>query len=57
MREKTLLGMSFLGGAIGGYLAMHLTSHKTKHWYFKFGFPAILIAETALVVWVLFFLL
>ena len=32
--EKALLGMSFLGGAAGGYLAMHLARHKTKHWYF-----------------------
>ena len=32
--EKCLLGFSFLGGAIGGYVAMHLFRHKTKHWYF-----------------------
>ena len=32
--EATLLGFSFFGGAIGGYLAMNLVRHKTKHWYF-----------------------
>lgn len=32
--EKTLLLFSFLGGAIGGSLAMSLFRHKTKHWYF-----------------------
>ena len=32
--EKTLLCLSFFGGAIGGYLAMQLARHKTKHWYF-----------------------
>ena len=32
--EKTLLGFSFLGGAIGGCLAMQSLRHKTKHWYF-----------------------
>lgn len=32
--EKTLLLCSFLGGAIGGSLAMSLFRHKTKHWYF-----------------------
>ena len=32
--EKVLLGLSFFGGAIGGYLAMHLARHKTQHWYF-----------------------
>lgn len=32
--EKALLGFSFLGGAIGGYTAMKICRHKTKHWYF-----------------------
>ncbi|MBR2646538.1 MAG: DUF1294 domain-containing protein [Clostridia bacterium] len=32
--EKALLGMSFLGGAVGGIVAMHVARHKTKHWYF-----------------------
>lgn len=32
--EATLLGFSFFGGAIGGYLAMNIVRHKTKHWYF-----------------------
>ena len=32
--EATLLVLSFLGGALGGYLAMHLARHKTKKWYF-----------------------
>ena len=32
--EKTLLGFSFFGGAIGGYFAMKTCRHKTKHWYF-----------------------
>ena len=32
--EKTLLGLSFVGGAVGGYTAMYLVRHKTKKWYF-----------------------
>ena len=32
--EKVLLGFSFLGGALGGSLAMRCLRHKTKHWYF-----------------------
>ena len=32
--EKVLLGLSFLGGAVGGYIAMHVARHKTKKWYF-----------------------
>ncbi len=34
--EATLLGLSFFGGAFGGYLAMHAVRHKTKKWYFHF---------------------
>lgn len=35
-KEKTLLLLSFLGGAFGGYHAMLIFRHKTKgeHWYF-----------------------
>ena len=33
--EKVLLGLSFFGGAIGGYAAMSIFRHKTKHWYFQ----------------------
>ena len=35
-KEKTLLLLSFLGGAFGGYPAMLVFRHKTKgeHWYF-----------------------
>lgn len=33
-KEKTLLGLSLLGGAIGGFAAMKAFRHKTKHWYF-----------------------
>ena len=35
-KEKTLLSLSFFGGAFGGYPAMLVFRHKTKgeHWYF-----------------------
>ena len=35
-KEKTLLLLSILGGAFGGYPAMLIFRHKTKgeHWYF-----------------------
>ncbi len=33
-KEKTLLGLSLAGGAIGGLLGMKLFRHKTKHSYF-----------------------
>lgn len=34
IREAVLLGVSFLGGAVGALTAMNLFRHKTKHWYF-----------------------
>ena len=57
IKESTLFLVAFLGGALGTTLGMHWFRHKTQHWYFKYGFPIILILETALLVWVLFFLL
>ena len=32
--EKVLITLSLAGGAVGGYLAMLLFRHKTRHWYF-----------------------
>lgn len=43
--ETTLFGVVFLGGGLGGTLAMLLFRHKTRHWYFLFGFPLITITE------------
>jgi len=57
IKESTLFLVALLGGSLGTTLGMYWFQHKTKHWYFKYGFPAILIVESALVVWVLFFLL
>ena len=33
-KEKTLLGLSFFFGSIGGLCGMYILRHKTKHWYF-----------------------
>lgn len=33
-KEKTLLGLSIAGGAIGGLIGMKFFRHKTKHSYF-----------------------
>ena len=43
--EKTLFFIAILGGSIGSIAGMHLFRHKTKHWYFKYGMPAILIIQ------------
>lgn len=41
--ERTLFLVAILGGALGTTLGMFLFRHKTKHWYFRVGFPLILI--------------
>ena len=46
--EKTLFLVTALFGGLGGTLGMSFFRHKTKHWYFKAGFPALLIVQLAL---------
>ena len=49
--EKTLFIVALLGGSFGTTLAMNTFRHKTKHWYFKYGMPAILILQLVLIVY------
>ena len=49
--EKALFILVLLGGGIGGILGMYLFRHKTKKWYFKYGFPLILILEIILAIY------
>ena len=49
--EKTLLLLSFFGGAAGGYLAMNMVRHKTKKWYFHFVNIVGIIWQVALLVY------
>ena len=53
--EKSLFLVAALGGSIGTNAGMYVFRHKTKHWYFVIGMPLILIAQIALVVWLVFF--
>lgn len=43
--EKFLFCLVLLGGGIGGIAGMYTFRHKTQKWYFKYGFPTILIIE------------
>ena len=51
--EKTLFLVTALFGGLGGTLGMTFFRHKTKHWYFKFGFPALLVIQVALLALIL----
>ncbi len=46
--EKSLFTAAILGGSIGAIAGMLLFRHKTKHWYFRYGLPCILILQILL---------
>ncbi len=43
--ERVLFLFAILGGSIGSNVGMYVFRHKTKHWYFVLGMPAILIIQ------------
>lgn len=49
--EKTLFLLAAIGGSLGAWAGMYAFRHKTRHWYFVWGIPAILAAQMALAVW------
>ena len=49
--EATLFLFALLGGGLGATLGMHVFHHKTKHWYFRWGLPLILLVQLVLVIW------
>lgn len=51
--EKTLFGAALLGGAVGGTIGMFFFRHKTKHWYFRYGFPALTAVQVLRAGWLL----
>ena len=46
--EASLFLTALLGGSLGCILGMQHFRHKTKHWYFKYGMPAILVVQVLL---------
>ena len=49
--EKTLFLLALIGGSVGAWAGMYTFRHKTRHWYFVWGIPAILVIQIALAVW------
>lgn len=47
--EASLFFTAIIGGSIGCILGMKHFRHKTKHWYFKYGMPAILVMQILLI--------
>ncbi len=50
IKEATLFLVSAVGGSLGTWLGMYLFRHKTRHWYFVVGMPAIFIVHVGLIV-------
>ena len=49
--EKTLLLLAAAGGSIGAWLGIRFFHHKTMHKKFKYGVPAIILAQVIIVVY------
>ena len=47
--ERNLFLAAILGGSIGALAGMRVFRHKTRHWYFRFGIPLILVLQVLLV--------
>lgn len=48
--ERALFVFALLFGAVGGTAGMFVFHHKTRHWYFRLGFPLLAAAQLALCV-------
>lgn len=53
IRIVTLLGLAFIGGSLGGLLAMYLLHHKTTKDYFTVGIPLIILMQVVVLFYVL----
>ena len=52
IRERTLFLLAVVGGSVGAIAGMYAFHHKTRHWYFRAGFPLLFLFQALL----LFFL-
>lgn len=48
--ESTLFIIALIGGSIGSIIGMYFFHHKTRHWYFVYGMPVILLVQIAAVI-------
>ncbi len=47
--EKSLFAVGIIGGSLGCWLGMYAFRHKTKHWQFVVGMPAIFLIQAAVI--------
>ncbi|MCL2254194.1 MAG: DUF1294 domain-containing protein [Lachnospiraceae bacterium] len=53
--EATLFTAAIFGGSIGSWIGMYLFRHKTRHWYFTYGLPTILVIQITGIIALLFY--
>lgn len=51
--EASLFFSAIIGGSLGCILGMQRFRHKTRHWYFQYGMPAILILQIIILILIL----
>ena len=51
MKEKNLLGLAFIGGTIGGLIAMYVFRHKTQKDYYTVGLWLMIIMQIILLIY------
>ena len=49
--EATLLMSAVVGGSLGAWLGMKVWRHKTLHCKFRYGVPAILVLQVAIILY------
>ena len=54
IRETALLILAVLGGSIGAWIGMNVWHHKTQKKKFRYGVPAIIIIQLALIGYLLY---
>lgn len=52
--ESTLFIVAIIGGSIGCIIGMYAFRHKTRHWYFVYGLPVILLIQIAIAAGILY---
>ena len=51
--ERSFFLTALLGGGPGVWAGMYLFRHKTKHWYFVWGMPAIIVCQVLLLIFII----
>ena len=52
--EKTLFGLSVIGGSVAMYFTMKAIRHKTHHKRFMIGLPIIIVLQSAIMIYVFY---